>query len=68
MRLLLFAALGRCHDLACPSLVRGMVEKCTNVVNKERIEELCDLLLVCKVKGAVEWDPDLLLITEHAAD
>ena len=60
LRLLLFAALGRCHDLACPGLIRGVVEERADIVNKERIEQLSNLLLVGKIKGALKRDPEFL--------
>jgi hypothetical protein len=34
-----------------------MVEESSNIVDEERIEQLGDLFLVGKFKGALEWNP-----------
>ncbi len=56
--LLLLSALCSGHDLACPRLVCGVVEQRPNVVHKEGIQQLRDLLLVGKVQSALEWNPE----------
>ena len=40
-----------------PSLVRGMIEKPTNVVNEEWIKLIRDLFLVGKIQCSVKWNP-----------
>lgn len=55
--LLLLATFGSSHDLACPSLIRGVVQKRTNVVNEQGIQKLGDLLLIGEIKSTLERDP-----------
>lgn len=55
--LLLLATLGGSHNLACTSLIRGVVQKRTDVVNKQRIQELRDLFLVGEIKRTLERNP-----------
>lgn len=57
LSLLLFPTLSRSHDLVCPVLISRVVEKSSNVVNKEGIQKLCDLFLVCEIQGSVIWNP-----------
>ena len=59
MRLLLLPAFGSLHNLAGPSLIRGVVKELADVVDKERIEKFSDLLLVREVKSAFKRDPDV---------
>lgn len=55
------ASIGRLlHDHVRSGLVSRVVEKATNVVHKERVEEISDLLLVGEFHGALEWDPVLV--------
>lgn len=48
---------GRLHDRIGSGLIRRVVEETTNVMNEERIQLLCDLLFVGKVKSPLERDP-----------
>ena len=58
LRLLLNAAsLGRRHHGSRAVLIGWMVKKSANVVDKERVEKLGDLLLVCKIKSSFKGDP-----------
>ena len=57
LRLLLLTSLGSRHYLARPSLVCRVVQERADVVHKERIEKLGDLLLVREIEGAFEGDP-----------
>lgn len=45
----LFPTLGRRHHLVGAVLVCRMVQKGTDVVDEQRVEELCNLLLVRKI-------------------
>lgn len=45
------------HHLAGAVLVGGVVEKRTNVVDKEGIKKFRNLLLVCEVQCTLKWDP-----------
>jgi hypothetical protein len=45
------------HDLVRPTLVGWVAEQRANVVHKERIQELGDLLLVGKVESALKGNP-----------
>jgi hypothetical protein len=55
--LLLLPSLRSCHDCMRASLVGWMIQKCSNVVHKQRIQKLCNLFLVRKIQSALEWDP-----------
>jgi hypothetical protein len=39
--------------------VLRVIEKCANVVDKERIELFSDLLLVGKFQGTIKRDPEI---------
>lgn len=57
-RVLLPALLGRHgHDLACAVRVRRVIKQSANVVHKQGIQKLRDLLLVRKVEGSVVRNP-----------
>lgn len=47
----------------CPRLIRGVIEQSPNIVDKERIQLLCNLLLVGKLQGTFEWYPGFVSIT-----
>lgn len=57
LALFLLTPLGSLHDLTCPVLVCGVIKKGANVVNEQRVELFCDLLLVCELKRAVIGNP-----------
>lgn len=59
--LLLFSSLRGCHYGIGTRLVRGMIQQSANVVHKERVKELGDLLLVREVECSFERDPALVL-------
>jgi hypothetical protein len=47
------------HHLAGAILIGGVVEKCTNIMDKQGIKKFCNLFLVCEVQCTLEWDPEL---------
>ena len=51
------SALCGCNYGICPGCVFGVVQQSTNVVNKQRIEQVSDLLLVGKVECSLERNP-----------
>lgn len=55
--LFLLAAFSSSHDLVGAGLVRGVVQQSTNVVNEQRVQELCDLLLVGEVECPLKRNP-----------
>lgn len=53
----LFASLNGGHDLGGPSLVRWVVEKSTNILNEQRVEQFGDLLFIGEGKCSVVSNP-----------
>jgi hypothetical protein len=51
------ASLGCCNYSTCPGLIGRMIEQPPNIVNKERIKLICDLLLVCEIQSSIERNP-----------
>jgi hypothetical protein len=49
----------------CPTLVGGMIEQPANIVNKEWIQLVGDLLLVGEIQCSIERDPCGLLVDVH---
>jgi hypothetical protein len=49
---------------ALTSLVSGMIEQRSDIVNEKRIEHLGDLLLVGEIQRAIEWNPEGVSIEE----
>lgn len=57
--LLVIAAAFRCrHGDIGSALVGRMIQECSNVVHKERVEQLCNFLFVRKIKRAIERYPN----------
>lgn len=54
------------NDHVGPVGILGVVQKTTNVVNKQWVEQVSDLLLVGEVKRSFVWDPYTLQM--HRAD
>lgn len=61
--LLLLAALRSLHDLRCPVLVGWVVKKRTNVVHKQGVQQLSDLLLVGEIQSPLKRNPGTMLET-----
>ena len=55
--LLTFSLLCCSHNLVGSGLIGGMIQQSTNIVHEKRIEQLCNLLLVCKFQGSLIWYP-----------
>lgn len=55
--LLLFSPLCSCHHGICSRLVGRMIQKRTDIMNKKRVQQFCDLLLVRKIQCALERNP-----------
>jgi hypothetical protein len=43
--------------------IARMIEQCSDIVDEERVQDLGNLLLVCKVKRTLEWDPEIDIST-----
>lgn len=56
--LLVFSPLGSRHNLVCPALVCRVIEQGADVVHKQRVQHLCDLFLVGKVKSSIIGNPE----------
>lgn len=57
LALLLFPALGRCHNLARAILVGRMVEESADVVNEKGIQHFGNFFLVGKIQSPLEGNP-----------
>lgn len=42
-----------------------MIQESTNIVNKERVKHLRNLLFVCKVQCSLIWNPVLMLVGDQ---
>lgn len=51
------------NDHVGPVGILWVVQKTTNVVNKQWVEQVSDLLLIGKIKGSLVWDPELISIS-----
>lgn len=61
--LLLFLPFRHSHDLIRAGLVGRMIKQCVNVVHKQGVEQLSDLLLVRKIQRSVKRDPSRTTIS-----
>ena len=43
------STLSGCHHLVSSILVRRMIQKCPYIMHKERVQQLCNLLLIGKI-------------------
>lgn len=59
--LLLLTAFSSLHDLRRPVLVGGVVEKCTNVVHEQGVQQLGDFLFVGKIQSPLKRNPVTML-------
>jgi hypothetical protein len=60
LALLLLSTFSRLHHGAGAGLVGWVEQERPNVVDEERIQELCNLLLVRKVQGSLERNPAII--------
>lgn len=65
--LFLLAALSCLHDLCGPVLVRGVVKKCANIVHKQRVKQLGDLLLIGKIQSPLKRNPGFVVSQQSAS-
>jgi hypothetical protein len=52
------------NDHVGPVGILWVVQKTTNVVNKQWIQQVSDFLLVSEIKGSLVWDPELISISQ----
>lgn len=50
--------LGLLHYHVCPSLVGWVVKQTTDIMHKQWVQEIGDLLLVGKFQSTLKWDPE----------
>lgn len=57
LALFLLTTIGRSHHLVGAASITRLIKHSADVVNKERVQEFGDLLLVGKLQGAFIGDP-----------